>query len=176
MMMVEDENRVMRSVPNKPEKMRAQRWSNLKQTKDKNLIEFIDSEKHLCFHPYEYTPRGGSEVRLYASTGSNLVDIPARIISTELATWLEIIAPTLLHFITESKTGVVTYNHPRVMRQLGNNQSAIQLSDELSCSSSATAGAQFTGQGKTHIISKFKRTFWLDRVRVGVRSPGGAIY
>lgn len=113
MMMVEDENRVMRSVPNKPKKMRAQRWSNLKQTNDKNLIEFIDSEKHFCFRPYEYTPRGDSEVRFYASTGSNLVDILARVISTELATWLAIIVPTLLPFITESKTGVVSYNPPR---------------------------------------------------------------
>lgn len=82
----------------------------------------------------------------------------------------------LLPFVTESKVGVVSYNPQRVMRQLGYDQSAIQLSGEMGCSSSATTEAQFIGQGKTRTISKFKRTFWPDRVRVGVRSPGGAIY
>lgn len=96
-------------------------------------------------------------------------------VSTEFATWLAIIVPTLLPFITESKVGVVSYNPQRVMRQLGYDQSAIQISGEMGCSSSTTAEAQFIGQGKTH-VSKFKKTFWPDRVRVGVRSPGGAIY
>lgn len=104
------------------------------------------------------------------------MDIPATVVSTELATWLAIIAPTLLPFVTESKARVVSYNPQRVMRQLGYDQSAIQLSGEMGCSGSATAEAQFTGQGKTHIISKFKRTFWPDRMRVRVRSPEGAIY
>lgn len=58
MMTVEDENGVVRYVPDKPEKMRAQRWSNLNQQKGKDLIEFIDLEKHLLFRPYGYTPRG----------------------------------------------------------------------------------------------------------------------
>lgn len=56
MMKVEDENGIIRSVPDKPEKMRAQRWSNLKQLKGKDLVEFIDSEKHFSFRPYGYTP------------------------------------------------------------------------------------------------------------------------
>lgn len=86
MMTVEDENGLVSSVPDKPEKMRAQRWSNLKQSKDKDLIEFIDSEKHFSFRPYGYTLRGVSEVKLYASTGSSLVDIPARVVLAELAT------------------------------------------------------------------------------------------
>lgn len=81
MMTVEDENGVVRSVPDKHEKMRAQRWSNLKQLKGKDLVEFIDSEKHFSFRPYGYTSRGVSEVKLYASAGSSLVDIPARVVS-----------------------------------------------------------------------------------------------
>lgn len=52
MMTVEDDNGVVRSVLDKPEKMRAQRWSNMKQLKGKDLVEFIDSEKHLSFCPY----------------------------------------------------------------------------------------------------------------------------
>lgn len=176
MMTVEDENGVVRSVPDKPEKMRAQRWSNLKQLKGKDLVEFIDSEKHFSFRPYKYTPRGVSEVRLYASVGNSLVDIPARVTSSELAAWLAIIATTLLPFMTESKTGVVSYNPQMVMRQLGYEQSAIQISGEMGCSSSATKESQFIGQGKAHIASKFKKTFWPNRVRVGVRSPGDSIY
>lgn len=62
------------------------------------------------------------------------------------------------------------------MRQLGYDQSAIQITGEMGCSGSATAEIQFIGQGKTHIASKFTQTFWPDRARVGVRSPGGAIY
>lgn len=68
---------------------------------------------------------GVSEIKLYASAGSSLIDIPARVVSTEFATWLAIIAPTLLPFITESKVGVVSYNPQRVMRQLEYDQSAI---------------------------------------------------
>lgn len=81
---------------------------------------------------------------------------------------MAIIAPTLLPFVTESKAGVVSHNPQRVMRQLGYDQFAIQLLGEMGCSGSATAEAQFIGQGKAHIIFKFKRTFWPDRVRVGV--------
>lgn len=105
MVMVEDENGMTRSVPDKPEKMRAQRWSNLKQVKGKNLIEFIDSKKHFSFRPYRYTPRGISEVKLYANAGSNLVDIPARVISAELATWLAIIAPHSSLLLLNPKPG-----------------------------------------------------------------------
>lgn len=46
----------------------------------------------------------------------------------------------------------------------------------MGCSDSATAESQFVGQGKAHIVSKFQKIFWPDRVRVGVRSPGGSIY
>lgn len=119
MMTVNDENGVVRFVPDKPVKMRAQRWSNLKQLRGKDVVEFIDSEKHFSLRPYGYTPREIFEVKLYANSGSSLVDVPAKMISTELAAWLAIIAPMLLPFITESKTGVVSYNPQRVMRQLG---------------------------------------------------------
>lgn len=99
--------------------MGAQRWSNLKQLRGKDLVEYIDSEKHFSFRPNEYTPQGMAEVRLYASAGGSLVDLAARGIPAGFTEWLAIIAPTLLPFITESKTGVVSYNPKRVMRQLG---------------------------------------------------------
>lgn len=71
MMTVEDENGIVRSIPDKPKKMRAQRWSNLKQLKGKDLVEFIDSEKQFSFRPYGYAPRGVSEARLFASSGAS---------------------------------------------------------------------------------------------------------
>lgn len=46
MVRIVDENGIVRSVPDKPEKMRAKRWSNLKQQKGKDPIEYIGSEKH----------------------------------------------------------------------------------------------------------------------------------
>lgn len=67
MMTVEDENGIVRSVPDKLEKMRAQRWSNLKQLRGKDLQEFIDSEKHFFSRPYGYI----SEVKFY--TGSRVI-------------------------------------------------------------------------------------------------------
>lgn len=50
MMTVEDENGIVRSLPDKPSKMKAQRWSNLKQLRGKDLVE-IDSEKHFSSRP-----------------------------------------------------------------------------------------------------------------------------
>lgn len=50
MMTVEDENGIVRSLPDKPAKMKAQRWSNLKQLRGKDLVE-IDSEKHFSSRP-----------------------------------------------------------------------------------------------------------------------------
>lgn len=147
----------------------------IEATKGKDLVDFIDTEKHFSFRPYGYTPRVISEVKLYASSGSSLVDIPPRMISTELAAWLAIISPTLLPFMTESKTGIVSYNPQRVMRQLGYDQPAIQITGKMGCSGSTTAESQLIGQGRMHIVSMFKKTFWPDRIRVGVRSPESLI-
>lgn len=52
MVTVEDENRIVKTIPDKLEKMRAQRWSNLKQQKGKDLVDYIDSKKHFAFCPY----------------------------------------------------------------------------------------------------------------------------
>lgn len=112
-------------------------------------MEYIDSEKHFSFRHYEYTPRGMAKVRLYASAGGSSVDVSARRVPTGLTAWLAIIAPTLFQFITESKTGVVSYNPQQAMRQLGYDQSAIQLTGEMGCSDSKTAESQFVGEGST---------------------------
>lgn len=122
---VEDENGIVKSVPDKPVKMRAQRWSNMKQHKGKELVEGIDSEKQFTFRPYAFTPRGIAEPKLYATLGSDAVEISFGEVPMKFLTWLAIISPTLLPFITESKTGTVSYNRQRVMRQLGYDQSAI---------------------------------------------------
>lgn len=39
-----------------------------------------------------------------------------------------------------------------------------------------TVESQFIGEGKVHIMSKFQSIFWLDGVRIGVRTPRGSIY
>lgn len=49
MMTVEDENGIVRTVPDNPARMTAQRWSNLKQQRGKDLVDYIDSQKHFCF-------------------------------------------------------------------------------------------------------------------------------
>lgn len=69
---VEDVNGIVKTVPNKPEKMRAQRWSNLKQQKGKKLVDYIDSEKHFHIRPYTSTPRGIMETKLYAALGGEI--------------------------------------------------------------------------------------------------------
>lgn len=168
MMTVENENGIIRSVPDRPEKNRAQRWSNLKQLRGKDLVEYIDSEKHFSFRIYRSTG-GGCEVVC------GFWEQP-RGISADLLTWLAIITPTLLPLIIESKAGTANYNPQRVMRQLGYNQSVVQLSEEMGCSDSVTVESQFIGDGKAHMVSKFQKIFWPDRVRIGVRSPDGAIY
>lgn len=148
----------------------------MKQLRGKDLVEFIDFEKHFSSRPYRYTLQGIFEVKFYAGSRGSLLDVPARVITTEFAAWFAILALTLLPFITESKTGVVSYKPQRVMRQLRYDQFAIQISGEMGCSSSITAESQFIGQGRTHIVSKFKKIFWPDRTRVGVKFPGGSIY
>lgn len=137
MVTIKDENGIIKSVPEKPEKMRAQRWSNIKQQKGKEFVEYIDSEKH--FSPYTSTPGGIAEAKLYAALRNDTIDISYKGVSTKLLTWLAIISPTLLPFITESKTDTVSYNRQRVMRQLGYDQSAIQIVGEMGCSDSMTA-------------------------------------
>lgn len=172
----EDEDGIVRTVPDKPARMRAQRWSNLKQQKGKDLMDYIDSEKHFCFRPYGSTPRGVVEAKLYAPLGGKTVEVSAKRVSAELVSWMTMVAPTLLPFITESKTGAVSYNPQRVMRQLGYDQSAVQISGGTGYSDSSLVESQFVGDGKSLVISKFKTVFWPSGARVGVKTPGGSVY
>lgn len=87
------------------------------------------------------------------------MDVPTRIISTELTVSLAIIAPTLLPFITKSKTGVVSYNPQRVMRQLGYDQSAIQITGERGYSSLMTTESQFTAMGGCTLFPSLRKLF-----------------
>lgn len=58
MVTVKDENGIVKTVLDQSETMRAQRWSNLKQQKFMDLVDYIDSEKHFSFRPYGSTPEG----------------------------------------------------------------------------------------------------------------------
>lgn len=145
---VEDEDEIVRMVPDKPARMRAQRLSNLKQQRMKDLVDFIYSKKHFSLHPYGSTPHGIVEAKLYAPLGGKSVDVSTQRVSAELVTWMAIITPTLLPFVTESKAGAVSYNPQRVIRQLGYDQSAIQVSRETGCSNSSLVESQFVGDGK----------------------------
>lgn len=100
-----------------------------------------------------------AKVKLYAAPGSSPMDTFSRGVSVELLTWLAIITPTLLPFITAYKVRTVSYNPQWVMRQLGYDQSAIQLIREMGCSDSLTVESQFVGRSKAHIVSKFQKIF-----------------
>lgn len=67
MVTVEDENGIVKSVPEKPKKVRAQRWSNVKQQKGKDLVEYIDSEKHFSFRPYTLPQRDNRDQTVRSS-------------------------------------------------------------------------------------------------------------
>lgn len=62
----DDDDNVM-SVPEKPLKMRAHRWSGLKQHKEKRLSKYNDSKKQFVYRPYTFSPRGVAEANLYAA-------------------------------------------------------------------------------------------------------------
>lgn len=58
---------------------------------------------------------------------SDTVEISFEKVSMTPLTWLAVIFPTLLPFITESKIGTISYNPQRVMRLLGYDQLVIQV-------------------------------------------------
>lgn len=62
------------------------------------------------------------------------------------------------------------------MRQLGYDQSTIIVTREMGFSNLATVEAQFMGEGREQILSKFESMFWPDKEGMGLRSPGGSIY
>lgn len=68
-------------------------------------------------------PRGITEIQLYADLGEST----AQLSNDELpvkALFARGHFPTLLRFIIEAKKGTISYNSQRVMRQLGDDQSA----------------------------------------------------
>lgn len=52
MINIEDDEGNVKTVPDRPLRMRAQRWSTLKQHKLEKLSKFINSEKQFNFHPF----------------------------------------------------------------------------------------------------------------------------
>lgn len=75
---VEYENGIVKTVPDKSKKMRAQRCSNLKQQKSKDLVDYINSEKQFAFRPYASTPRGIAETKFYADLGGSTVEVSSK--------------------------------------------------------------------------------------------------
>lgn len=157
----QDENGIVRTVPDKPEKMRDQQWSNRKQQTGRNLVDYIDFKKHFSFRPYASTPQGVAEAKLHADLGRDTVVISSRGVVTELLSWSAIITTTLFPLVTESKAGTISYNPQRMMQELGYDQSAIRLTGKMGCSDSTTVESQFVGDGKAHILSKSQTIFWL---------------
>lgn len=66
-------------------------------------------EKNFIIRWYTFTPRGVAEIKLYALGGST-IQLANDEVSMNVLTWLTIISPTLLPFITESKTGTISFN------------------------------------------------------------------
>lgn len=91
-----EENEVVR--PDMPFQLRAQRWLGLKKT-------FLD---HRCgenfnFQPYTFTSQGVAEIELCTDLGGSTVKISNDEVPMNIVTWLAIISPALLPFITKSK-------------------------------------------------------------------------
>lgn len=86
------------------------------------------------------------------------MDVPTRIISTELAVWLAIIAPTPLPFITKSKTGIGATTS-KSDEAAGYDQSAIQITGETGYSSLMTTESQFTAMGGCTLFPSLRTLF-----------------
>lgn len=56
----------------------------MKQHKGKELVEYIDPEKHFTFRPYTFTPRGIAEGKLYAALSSDIVKISSDEVQMEI--------------------------------------------------------------------------------------------
>lgn len=63
-----------------------------------------------------------------------------------------------LTFVTESKAGTMSYNPKRVMRQLGYDQSTIQISGEMGCSDSMTIESQFVVMARCTLLLNSKQS------------------
>lgn len=75
MIEVKDNERNVKTVLDRPFRMRAQRWYGLKQHRLKRFSKSIDSEKHFNFRAYTFTPRGIADVELYAAPRGGLSEI-----------------------------------------------------------------------------------------------------
>lgn len=62
------------------------------------------------------------------------------------------------------------------MRKFGFDQEAVMIADNMSFSSIKNFEAKFINEGCDKILSSFGTFFWPRGGRVGVRSPGGALY
>lgn len=78
---VEDENGIVKSVPDKPIRWELKDGPTWNNRKVKSLWSNIDSKKYFSFHPYTFTPRGIAEVKLYAALGSDIVEISSKEVS-----------------------------------------------------------------------------------------------
>lgn len=100
---IEDDNGKMKTLSDRTLKMRAQRWSNLKQHKLKRLSKLIDSEKHFNFRPYTFTHHQIVDAELYATLGGGYIEISTDEVPISILTWLAIILQLFFRFLLSRK-------------------------------------------------------------------------
>lgn len=92
-----------------------------------------------------YVPTGIHRVQLSKNANLEVSLVPQSLVPTKAQFFLNVVAPTLLPFMLESKKGVTVYNPQRVMHQFGYDQGTVVLTGELSLSSASDTVAGFTG-------------------------------
>lgn len=81
-------------------------------------------ETNFNFRFYTFTLWGIVEIQIYADQGGSIVQLLTDE-SVKILAWLTIILQ--LPFITKAKEGAISYNPQQVVRQLGDDQSAVQV-------------------------------------------------
>lgn len=106
MVIVEDENGIVKLVPDKPTKIRVQRWSNLKQQKGKDLLEYIDSKSVSLFAHMVILLDGVPEAKLYVAPGSDTVESSSKGVSTELLHGWQLLLLLFFRLLQSPKQGL----------------------------------------------------------------------
>lgn len=117
--------------PNRPYKMRAQRWSCLKHNKHKRLLKSIDVGKYLNFCSYTFTLLGVAEIELYTNLGGTNVQILNDVVPMNIHTRLTIISPTILPLLLSRRQEASIITPNKWWGNWGYDQLAIQITGEI---------------------------------------------
>lgn len=74
-MVVVEENGQVVERTDRPYQPRAKRWSGVKQNKNNRLVKVIDAERNFNFRSYTFTPRGITEIQLYADLRESTIQL-----------------------------------------------------------------------------------------------------